>query len=223
MAEYVQWDQLPKSSSSGESDSSGKVPYLRMKTGNEYRIRPIYFPLKFYKYFHNDAAGKLRTAICADPDTCPVKGRHPDLKPAGLRYAAYVIDRADDKIKILEAPPSVFRPLGSHMEATGRNPGGTKDGSDWRIKVTGQGKKTRYDVTFIDLKPLTDEEKQMIRDQVGSDVKTALVELFKVDPVDVIEKRLFGNDDSESSNDDTPEEAAVGAGDGGGEAADMNW
>ena len=111
MAEYVQWGSVPEDSSGGD-----KSEFLRMKTGNTYRIRPVFDPIKFFKYFHKHE-GKLRTAICDKPDVCPVRDRHPELKKPSMRYAAYVIDRADGKVKILEAPQSVFRPIGSSFEA----------------------------------------------------------------------------------------------------------
>ena len=187
MAEYVQWDSVPKIGGSGEMSE-----YLKLKSGNTYRIRPIFDPVKFFKYFHKHN-NKLRTAICGKPDVCPVRDKHSELKKPSLRYAAYVIDRNDDnKVKILEAPQSVFRPIGSSFEATGKNPGSGKDGSDWQVKVTGTGLNTKYDVAFAGNTPLTAEERASIKEALDGDMKK-LQKLYKVDTPEEIEAKLFGD------------------------------
>ena len=43
MAEYVQWDSVPKSGSGEMSE------YLKLRSGNTYRIRPIFDPVRFFK------------------------------------------------------------------------------------------------------------------------------------------------------------------------------
>jgi hypothetical protein len=195
MAEYVQWGSVQSQSSSGE-----KSEYLKLKTGNTYRIRPIFDPVIFYKYFHKHE-GKLRTAICAKPDSCPVRDAHPELKKPSMRYAAYVIDRADNKVKILEAPQSVFRPIGSTFEATAKNPGSGKDGSDFQIKVSGTGLNTTYDVAFAGASPLTAEERAAVKETLDGD-KKKLQKLYKVDTPEEIEKKLFGDPNSGSDSSD---------------------
>jgi len=188
MNDYVAWSSVSKGA---KSNSDNKLDYLKLKSDETYRIRPILYPVKFFKYFHKKD-GRLRTAICEDPDTCPVKERHSDLKKPSLRYAAIVIDRGDDKVKILEAPQSVFRPLGNSEEVTGRNPGSAKNGSDWQIKVTGKNINTVYDSTFIDTTPLTDSEKKAVKVALGGDQKV-LRRLYKIDTPEVIEEKLFGD------------------------------
>lgn len=194
MTEYVQWGSVPKSGGSGENSE-----YLKLKSGNVYNIRPVFDPVKFFKYFHKHN-GRLKTAICAKPDVCPVRDKHPDLKKPSMRYAAYIIDRADGKVKILEAPQSVFRPIGSSFEATGKNPGSGKDGSDWQIKVTGTGLNTTYDVAFAGQTPLTAEERASIKEALDGDLKK-LQKLYKVDTPEEIEQKLFGEEESNQSSD----------------------
>ena len=193
MTEYVQWGAVPQSGGNGE-----KSEYLKLKSGNTYRIRPIFDPVKFFKYFHKNN-GKLRTAICGKPDVCPVRDRHPELNKPSMRYAAYVIDRADGKVKILEAPQSVFRPIGSSFEATGKNPGSGKDGSDWQVKVTGTGLNTTYDVAFAGQTPLTQEERASIKEALEGDMKK-LQKLYKVDTPEEIEQKLFGEDQTKDAD-----------------------
>ncbi len=194
MAEFVQWDSIRKSSNSSE-----KTGFLRLESGKTYKIRPIFSPVRFYKYFHKKD-GKLRTAICSNPDTCPVRDNHPELKKPVMRFAAYVIDRADGQVKILEAPQSVFRPIGNSFEMTGKNPGGGKDGSDWFIKVTGKGLNTTYDVGYIKSSPLTQEEREAIKEAMEGD-KDKLKKIYKVDSPEEIEKKLFGDLEEDTSGD----------------------
>lgn len=186
MAEYIQWDVVTK----GSEGNGEKGEYLRLQSGNTYRIRPLFKLVKFYKYFHKKD-GKLRTAICQDPRTCPVRDKHPDLQKPSLRFASYIIDRKDGKVKILEGPQTVFRPLGSSFEMTGKEPGGSKDGSDWSIKVTGKGYNTKYDVVFIENTPITKEERELITEAVEGD-KEKLAKVYKDDTPEQIEEKLFG-------------------------------
>lgn len=189
MTEYVQWGSVPEDSNGGD-----KSEFLKLRTGNKYQIRPVFDPVKFFRYFHK-YEGKFRTAICDKPDVCPVRDRHPELKKPSMRYAAYVIDRADGKIKILEAPQSVFRPIGSTFESTGKNPGSGKDGSDFQIKVTGTGLNTKYDVAWAGSTPLTVEERATLKEALDGDMKR-LQKLYKVDTPEEIEAKLFGSTDA---------------------------
>ena len=195
MTEYVQWGSVPEDS----SGNGEKSEFLKLKTGNKYQIRPVFDPVKFFKYFHKHE-GKLRTAICDKPDVCPVRDRHPELKKPSMRYAAYVIDRADGKIKILEAPQTVFRPIGSTFESTGKNPGSGNDGSDFQIKVTGTGLSTKYDVAWAGSTPLTVDERNSLKEALDGDMKK-LQKLYKVDTPEEIEAKLFGNPDDSGSDD----------------------
>ena len=206
MADYVQWDSVPKSGGSGE-----KSDYLKLESGGSYRIRPIFDPVRFYKYFHKND-GRLRTAICADPNTCAVRDAHPELQKPSMRFAAYVIDRADSKVKILEAPQTVFRPIGSSFEATGKNPGSSKDGSDWLVKVTGKGLNTKYEVSFAGHTPLSGEEKALIKEAMDGDLKK-LKKIYKNNTTEEIEEKLFGDwkkkGDTFSETESTPTQAAL--------------
>ena len=193
MAEHVEWGAVPTSGSSGD-----KAGYLRFESGKKYRIRPVFDPVKFYKYFHKKD-GKLRTAICENPDICPVRDKYSELKKPSLRFAAYVIDRADEKVKVLEAPQSVFRPIGASFEATGNNPGSGADGSDWQVTVSGKGLATTYDVAFAGQSPLTKEEREAIKEALDGD-KDKLKKLYKNNTPEEIEERLFGEINKEKSS-----------------------
>lgn len=188
MAEQVSWDSIKKSSE-GNKDFP---EYLKLASGQTYKIRPLFSPVTFFKYFVKDSKGNARQAICADPNTCPVKDRHPDLEKAKRRFAVYVIDRADGKVKILESGVTVFRPFGERLELTGKNPGGGKDGSDWYIKVEGSKMQTKYSVGYLKDTPLTESEIALVKEALDGD-KEKLQKLYKADTPQEIEKKLFGN------------------------------
>lgn len=193
MSNYVQWNGIGKDGGDGN-----KNDFLSLESGKTYRIRPLFYPYKFWKYFHKNGS-QLRTAICGDPDTCPIKDRHPNLAKPVLRFAIYVIDRADGKVKILEAPQSVFRPMGNHADAMNKNPGDLDKGSDWMVKKSGQGFKTKYDVTFLADTPLTMEEKRAVKEALGEDIKK-LKTIYPVDAPEEIERKLFGDSDAGESS-----------------------
>ena len=225
MADTCSWDSIPSSGGNGE-----KSDFLRLESGKSYKIRPVFEPVKFFKYFHKNQQGKLRIAICAKPDTCPVRDKHPELKKPALRFAAYVIDRADGKVKILEAPQSVFRPIGASLEMTGKNPGGGADGSDWYVKVRGKGLNTTYDVGFIERTPLSQEERDLIKEALDGDSKK-LQKLYKIDTPEEIEEKLFGEWKKDEESKATPSEKVEdtnfvensNVNDGEGEDFDNNW
>jgi len=202
MADYVGWDSVPKSGGSNE-----KSEYLKLESGGTYRIRPVFDPVIFFKYFHKHD-GRLRTAICADPKTCVVRDRHPELKTPSMRFAAYVIDRNDGKVKILEAPQTVFRPIGSSFTATGKNPGSGADGSDWQVTVTGKGLNTKYEVTYAGASPITAEERSMIKEAMDADLEK-LKKLYKNNTPEEIEEKLFGDLKKNEGNSQTSTVSSV--------------
>jgi len=197
MEGYLEWSDIPEN----ESESTQNKPeYLWLKSGNKYRVRPVHFAVPVFKYFHRDKNNKLRTAICANPESCTVLKNHPELKKPSRRYAIYVVDREDGKIKIMEGPKSVFFPFKKRYEATGKNPGGTQSGGDWQVEVTGSGQKnTTYSMIYLDDTPLNDEEKQMIK-AIMDDEKRLLKNVYKVHSPEEIEKRLFADFEKRGDN-----------------------
>lgn len=192
---YLGWGEVAPQ----ESSKSGKIEYLWLKSGGTYKIRPIHLPVRFYKYFHKDENNKLRTAICAEPDTCPVGAAHPELQKPTARYAIWVIDRNDGKAKVMEGPKTVFAPFRKSYEATGHNPGGLKDGGDWQIEVNGTGKNTKYTSTFCGDNIVTQDEKELLKEAMDGD-KDKLKNLYKINTTEEIEKRLFGSWEQEGSS-----------------------
>jgi len=201
----IDWgDIIPGSKNSG---GRGRVPFLWLKSGNTYTVRPVAKPVIFFKYFYQNG-DKLRTAICQDPSTCSVKMAHGDaLDTPGERFAILVIDRADGELKIMEFPKGVFIDIKNWWQATQQNPGGD-EGVDWVIQKSGSGKMgTKYATTPTKLAPFSNDEKKMIlgviKDEEGNNAHSA----------EQIEKRLFGEWEAKGNfnQNQTPAQAAPAA------------
>jgi hypothetical protein len=174
----VDWTEACKQS----CESNGDGQFLRLKTGNSYRVRFISKPYSFYRVFR-ELDGRIYTAICNEEMTLNLP---PRIKPV-TRFAAYAIDRSDSKIKILEGPISVFRPVGIHTSITEQKPEDPLRGSDYMIKVTGTGIRTRYGVAPVKETPLTQSE----RASIGSmDMEGNLTKLFKSQSLEEIKQQL---------------------------------
>ena len=181
---YVQWDKVAPDTSNGSK-------FLRLKSGNTFKVRPLLLPVHFWKFFH-DKDGKKRNAVVSEEVIEQMMATHPELKKPANRYAIYIIDRADEKVKIMEGPQTVFREFRNRFEATGDKPGGGADGGDWQIKITGVGLNTNYAITFLNQTPLTDEEKEKIKEELGGD-KDKLQKIFKFCTVEEAEAKLFSD------------------------------
>ncbi len=196
---YTEWNKV------AVKKSGGQINFLKLVGGNKYIIRPILKPVSFHKYFYKND-GKLRTAICGDPNVCPVAAKHPELERPSERYAIYVIDRGDAQVKIMEAPVSVFRCFRKRYEDTGVNPSSGKDGGNWSIEVTGVGFAKRYEASYIDKAPLTESEIEAIKQELGGD-KDKLLTVYKSDSPEEIEKKLFAEIPDEKTSAQTPVES----------------
>ena len=179
MPDVVEWSEFSKQDNSKSRDG---IRNLRLLSGQSYKLRFVGNPLKFFKYFVAN-----RSAICANPDTCPVRAGY-NIEPA-TRYAINVLDRADGQLKILEVPPSVLKPVVAWWKATNNDPG-SKNGCDFAIEVVGQKKNTRYNVTALNITPFTEEEKEYIKANIYD-----LSKIFKSTPENEIVDRLFGKQD----------------------------
>jgi hypothetical protein len=168
-----------------------QIEYLRLKPSpTPYVVRLFHKPIPVFRYYVKGEDGKGRSAITANPDTCPVAIRHPEVK-AKARYAIIVLDRNDaSKAKVMEAPAGVFKDFRKFFEANGIDPGGN-EGVDFVITVKGSGMETRYEVApRMGSKPFTEDEKATIR--AARENGYNLDEIFKPTPIDKIEQVLFG-------------------------------
>lgn len=191
----IDWGDITPGNKNSNGNK-GRVPFLWLKSGNTYTVRPVAKPVIFFKYFYQNGE-RLRTAICEDPTTCSVKMAHGDgLDTPGERFAILVIDRADGLLKIMEFPKTVFIDIKNWWQATQQNPGGD-DGVDWVIQKSGSGKmNTKYACTPTKAAPFTNEEKTMIlaiiKDEEGNNAHY-LESVYKAHTPEQIEQRLFGD------------------------------
>lgn len=190
---FVDWNDI----SDGSSKKSD-VNRLKLEQGQSYRVRPVHKLVPVWRYW-NKHNGQNRTAICADPETCSI-GKKYNIEPTE-RYALHVIDRSDNQVKVLEAPVSVISGFKAWATATKKNPSGKDEGGDFSIQVNNKsGMQRRYDVTFLEQKPLTPEEIQMCKNDMVD-----LKELYNPHSEEDIERILFSDDpwgNNENSDDD---------------------
>ena len=153
--------------------------FLRVKPGCNLKIRLIGQPVKTMRVFT-----KNRKCIPIDDESIGIhlKAKFPDeFDNLSIRYACWCIDREDNKLKILDMPMSLARAMGNREALIGCKISGSKEGCDWKIITNGRkGKDVRYEAVFIEETPLTDEEKQMVKDRKAEEGKNFdLTEIFK--------------------------------------------
>ena len=159
MSNVINWEEIGKGSKTQGGGKQGDIQFLRLQSGNTYVVRPLGSPVIFHKYLVQHD-GEWRSAICEDPENCPVRQKH-NTEPRE-RYAVNVIDRADGEIKVMEGPVTVFKVFRTYFEGTANRPGGAQ-GADFKIVITGSGLKTRYDTQCVKRTPFTDEEKKKLQ------------------------------------------------------------
>jgi hypothetical protein len=192
VSSMVDWDSvdLPRNKS--------KINYLRLKSGNNYVVRLFHKPVPVLRYYNNG-----KSAICGNPDTCPIAIKYPNIKLKS-RYAILVLDRGDKStVKVLEAPAGVFKDFRKLYDAEGIDPGGNA-GPDFFIKVTGEGINTRYEVTpKRDAKPFSKEEQDAITFATSNGYD--LDELFKpTDPAKIEAILMSGTAPADDESDQQP-------------------
>jgi len=174
-----------------DGKSKDGVEYLYLKGGNTYTVRLLKDPVMMAKYFYKNK-GKMRVAIIspADRETCPVRAKHMDelQNMASLRYAVRVIDRKDNKIKVMEFPYSVYKQICEQSEHNNIDPG-AKDGADFAIKVAATTGFDMYTTIFDGASVLTRDEIALFKEYED---KTNLEKLYKVDSPEEVEQKLFG-------------------------------
>ena len=188
---YVQWGEV--------KTGNGGTEFLQLKSGVTKTVRPIMKLIHFQKFFHKPEGGKLRTAVVSDEVSAQMMVNHPELKKPANRFVIYVIDREDEKVRIMEFPVTVYKAFSDRFEATGKNPAGGAEDGDYRIKVSGSGMTTSYTTTFLDNSPLTEKEKELIKEELGGD-KEKLLKIYKFNTVEEAEKKLFSSEEEEGSS-----------------------
>lgn len=196
MSKSISWDEVESPSKIGgnkKGDGTGGK-YMKLVgslQGTTYRVRPVGDPCTFYAYYVQspDDPKRFNRAITEDPKNCIIAQKYNlEAKP---RYAVNVIDRADGRLKIMEAPATVLDAIKTWAKASKQHPGG-KGGADFEITVkipaNNDRKRTEYKTTPVVQTPWTDEESAMLKEKGLYKLETE----FAPVPQAEIESKLFG-------------------------------
>jgi hypothetical protein len=155
--------------------------FLRMQSGKTYRIRFVSPWYMFYRLY-KDVNKSPQSAICDEQtyDQLPYGAK------ASERYAAYVLEGSDSKIKVLELSRSVVMSIDQHVEMYGFQPEDLLHGGLYRFDVTGEGICKKYKVKGYDGIPLSEEQ----LNAVSSQTTRPLSEFFRTESAEQIVKRL---------------------------------
>ena len=193
----VDWTSQSKKTGGGSSK------FLKLEANNTYRIRPVHKPVVMWKYFVEKPGGGYGQAITEDPDNCIISSKYGET--ARKRFAVNIIDRSDGQVKVLEGPISILSQIGTWAQETDIDPG-SNDGGEFAIKVECPGsdkRRTRYVVQYIKPSPFTDEEKDLIKENI-----VKLENMYKPVSQDEIENSLYGNKDDKSDSDESVTESS---------------
>lgn len=147
----VSWESI-------EKGNKGGGIFLRLQEGR-YKVRIVGRAFEYFSHFE-----PIRVSCCGKEGNCPIclSG-----KEASKRYAVNVIDRADGKLKVLNAGKAIFGQLREYFEASKIDPGG-KEGPDIMIKVEvpdGDKRRTKYTLVMLNSAPFTEDEKKFIKEK----------------------------------------------------------
>lgn len=133
------------------------------------RIRPLGDPRKYDIHW---IGGERYVCSGEDCSHC-ANGDKPQT-----RYVIWIIDRKTDSIKILESGITIFAGMKAVGEEFGVNPGGSKEGYDFKVTRKGTGLDTKYTVMHIKNTPLTEKEKEKYVEKTD---KTKIENLYSVE------------------------------------------
>lgn len=181
MPRFQNWDQGGNSRSGGDSSL-----FLKLQAGNKYRVRLISRPLHYLQFWE--------PIVCRSPGQdkdgnviCPLMQQ--GLTPKD-RYAIWVFDRLDDnKLKIMDFPPSLFDCFKEWKEENNEDPGGPR-GTDWSVKLeapSGNQKYVKYKAVPVSAAPFTEEELKRMND---GRLKERILEVRKDDSPEEIRAKL---------------------------------
>lgn len=146
----VDWNiELPGQGGSRESD------FMNLEEG-ENDVRVLAKPQQKYVHWVVDEMGKKRKVDCAIKD-CPVCKRGQDGDRAKASWLVKVLNRKDNKVKLLEIGPQIF---GGIQKLVDSKKWGPVSEYDITILRGAPGTKPLYTVVPSPHSPLTAEEKQ---------------------------------------------------------------
>jgi hypothetical protein len=196
---YQNWDQ-------GGGDRGDGGVFLKLEKNNKYKVRLVGKPLHYYQHWE--------PIVCRSPYIdeqnnviCPLMlmGHKPKD-----RYSIWVLDRCDNKLKVMDFPQSLYNIFHEYNRETGKEPGGA-DGPDWSIRVeapSGKQKFTKYFGTPLGLAAFTPEELSMIKE---GKLKERLLDLRRDNTPDEIREMLAKKSGAAPQDDAASEDAHASA------------
>ncbi len=198
MASIVDWNTL-----GGEENSGGgrTDKFLKFVAGKMYTLRPVGRAFEFFKFFVNPTKKSVvveaedvdaASALLSEEFGMEFKPQH--------KYAINVIDREDNKIKIMEGGSMIFKSFALWAKGNNTHPGGL-GGGDWLIQVEGEKLERKYTAQCIRPAPLSEQEMDRVKNSGDCyDLET----LYAGIPLDKVIARAKG----ENINTDEPANAA---------------
>ncbi len=193
----------------GDADLGGN-DFMNLEEG-ENPVRLVSQPFQFYIHWTKDATGANRKVRCA-LEGCPLCQTG---ERATARWYVNVINRKTENCAVLEIGPQIFKQvLGLAKKETWGNP----RKYDVNIERQPKGSQPLYIVSPVPHKPVTDDEKGMVKEF------TARVDLVKMTesptPDEVREKVGLPSELQKSTVDNSFEDAPVSTSVGGGDDDD---
>lgn len=212
MASEVDWNSVGgQGGGGGGSGGKDKVNFVKFTAGSSKTLRPIGKAVMFYKFF----MPSTRRSVVVDPefknDAAAKLSAHSgeEVRPT-LRYAINVIDREDNKIKVLEGGQQIFEHFANWSKGNNGAPPGGSNGMDWTISASGEEKNRKYTATPIRSAPLTESEISRIKE--AKEI-FSLKEVFKGCPLENVIERVTGEKSSGPSKSGPAKTASAGPGD----------
>ena len=194
----MNWDEV-KTISTGEG-----TPFMKLAQGAN-QVRVISNPYETKIHWEDTVDGGKKKVVCIESN-CPIcKAGHVPQK----RYQVQVIDRADNKLKILEGRVPIFPQIKSYAADEDY---GDPTKYDLKIKKEGQGRDTKYTVVPSPKKSdLTDAELELLKDaKTLSEINApkSLDDILAMG-LQVLDNNSIDNsdwDDEQSTTDDSSED-----------------
>lgn len=185
MATEIDWGTI-----GDEVASSGKSSFVKFANGTELVFRPIGNGVEFCKFFIQD--GESKTVVVNKQDATEasqILSEHAGrpIEPS-RRFAINVLDRSDEKVKILEGGKSILEEFATWTKQNNCKLG-TQAGGDWCIKAKGDGMARKYKTTYLRPTQISQEEKARIKENKEM---ADLEEVFKATPVNQVLAKAYG-------------------------------
>jgi hypothetical protein len=137
--------------------------FMKLQPG-ENKIRIASPTYHFYKHTFKDANGKFASSICGGENCLECQSGNKSKN----RYAWIVIDRKDEKVKILEVGWSVYEQL---LALAKDEEYGELQGYDIKIKKTGESLETSYQVVASPKKTAISEDEKANIEKTNIDLE----------------------------------------------------